>query len=438
MRWNPHRRKACVPCTRAKRRCDKKLPACQRCVDKEAVCNYPLSPPYARRRVVIPVGVTIRNEGEESIVPDHLPQRSSVDPAIITSDLADEDASDEIGIEDYSDLNIESDGGDSLRFPVLANSSWFLQNDTWIIRHPQAPNRPLRLHINILKRFMTKVRKWIYQWTQDSHSPFMHRQLFFDTGLPQCLQDAYAASTVYLARNKKNEEIVMKLLEDKPNRLLEQQQQQAVLPDADQFTLSVLNMSITEQLARVQALFIYQFISLFDGDIKLRAQAEKHMPILNEWTQQLWEAANLGGSLQTAVGDSNIFSETWGATSHSGGENAILKIWRDWLLAESVRRTWMVVNYTTCVYLTIRDGQGECAGSVSFTGRQGLWEAESAEKWFRLLTTCDPLFMPADETDWLSDKYPAQSIDTFGQSIISLMWDQNKFDLWAARSPNVH
>ena len=47
-------RKACLPCTRAKRRCDKRLPACQRCVKKDVSCQYPLGHPYARGAVRTP------------------------------------------------------------------------------------------------------------------------------------------------------------------------------------------------------------------------------------------------------------------------------------------------------------------------------------------------------------------------------------------------
>lgn len=52
--WSPPWRKACVPCTRAKRRCDKRLPACQRCVERGVSCQYPSGRPYARRAVRTP------------------------------------------------------------------------------------------------------------------------------------------------------------------------------------------------------------------------------------------------------------------------------------------------------------------------------------------------------------------------------------------------
>jgi hypothetical protein len=42
-----------------------------------------------------------------------------------------------------------------------------------------------------------------------------------------------------------------------------------------------------EKLARSQALFLYQIIRLLDGDVILRAQGEKDMPLLQRWLGEL-------------------------------------------------------------------------------------------------------------------------------------------------------
>ena len=42
-----------------------------------------------------------------------------------------------------------------------------------------------------------------------------------------------------------------------------------------------------EMLARTQALFFYQIIRLFDGDVILRAQGEKDMALLQAWLGEL-------------------------------------------------------------------------------------------------------------------------------------------------------
>ena len=53
--------------------------------------------------------------------------------------------------------------------------------------------------------------------------------------------------------------------------------------------------SSTEKLARAQALFLYQVIRLFDGDITLRAQAERDSSVLAIWLSDLCKIRdNLG------------------------------------------------------------------------------------------------------------------------------------------------
>lgn len=42
-----------------------------------------------------------------------------------------------------------------------------------------------------------------------------------------------------------------------------------------------------EKLARVQALFIYQIICLFDGDLTLRSNADRDMTLLRDWADEL-------------------------------------------------------------------------------------------------------------------------------------------------------
>lgn len=64
-----------------------------------------------------------------------------------------------------------------------------------------------------------------------------------------------------------------------------------------------LTMTPTEKLARTQALFLYQIIRLLDGDIMLRAQGQRDMPLLNEWVGDLCKVReNLGNLAQLEHG----------------------------------------------------------------------------------------------------------------------------------------
>lgn len=54
-----------------------------------------------------------------------------------------------------------------------------------------------------------------------------------------------------------------------------------------------------QKLARAQALFLYQIIRLLDGDVVLRAQGEKDLPVLRKWLDDLFTVReNLGDLAQ--------------------------------------------------------------------------------------------------------------------------------------------
>ncbi|KAI1746545.1 hypothetical protein F4782DRAFT_524105 [Xylaria castorea] len=263
----------------------------------------------------------------------------------------------------------------------------------------------------------------------------MHRHLYAENGLPSCLQDAYSTLSAYIGKTENNEEVVMQLVEDKANFLLRQRGSSDLFSSTDSWGIpsSTLATNLLEHLAQVQALFIYQFIRLFDGDIRHRAQAEQHNATLQQWRSQLWEAARLRASLQQTLSEGSFSN----MRSYDVCEPAA-QVWDNWILAESIRRTWIVVNYTYSVYITLRDGQGSCPGSIAYTLRRGLWDAATPAEWCRLVSNQDPLFLRSDPPDMLFAKASPLEVDELGLSIVSIMWDSRRIDSWFARAPDTN
>jgi hypothetical protein len=54
-------------------------------------------------------------------------------------------------------------------------------------------------------------------------------------------------------------------------------------------------LSKREKLGRTQSMLLYQIIRLFDGDIMLRAQAQKDIPLLLAWIDDLCTIRDHGG-----------------------------------------------------------------------------------------------------------------------------------------------
>ncbi|KAL6874502.1 hypothetical protein HDV57DRAFT_510988 [Trichoderma longibrachiatum] len=407
------RPRACIPCTRAKRRCDMNRPSCERCLDKQVACQYSATRPYARRAVKSP-----RADGPAS----SRGAESHATPVLDSSLSAFLEA---------EDCNEDDHGGSAAKDavavldPPFSTVSWFLQVEHWVIYHGDA--QPPRLPVirgSILQQYIRCVRNWLMQWVELGHCPMIHRCLFAETGMPLCVQDAYAALAVYTTKNENNEEMVMQHIQDKADALLESY---SVRKDSlvESF-VSMSPLSTIEHLSRVLSLFIYVFIRLFDGHIRQRAEAEKLIPLLRDWTAQLWSSVNIDVTIQNAFGGDFLMAKD--------DTEAVVKLWRIWILMENVRRVWMVSTCTTCIYLVSRDGTGHCDGTIDFTARRGLWDAASAPLWKNMLERQDPLFVAPFQTAWLFERTSVKDIDPFGLTMMSLTLNSDKLDSWIAES----
>lgn len=116
-------------------------------------------------------------------------------------------------------------------------------------------------------------------------TPFLHRYLYLDN-TPQCIMSCFSTSVLYANRTPANTAMMMRTLQGNV----------AELVDAEACRIVA---TPTEKLARVQALFLYQIIRLFDGDVALRAQGEKELPLLQTWLGELCKLReNLGDLAQ--------------------------------------------------------------------------------------------------------------------------------------------
>ncbi|KAM0265322.1 hypothetical protein ACHAQJ_000162 [Trichoderma viride] len=402
------RRRACVPCTQAKRRCDKTRPSCQRCLDKEISCGYSSSRPYARRGGA-----------------------SSRAWTAITSELSIDSPASPLFNDDNNgyDENSYRKDADTIINPQCVTCPWFLRVERWVIHHSEEMRTPPIIRSSTVQQYIRCVKKWLLQWVESNHCPMIHKSLFADTGMPPCLQDAYAALAVYSFKNEHNEDVVMQHIENKANALI-QEHIMDTSPPIDAFTSAASPLSTAQHLARVLSLLIYQFIRLFDGHIRQRAQAEKQIPVMDSWTAQLWNSVSLDVTVQNTFGGDYL-------TVQDKAE-AASKLWHSWILMENVRRVWMVSTYTRCIYLVSRDGNIDCCGAIDFTARHGLWDAASAAIWLRILEHKDPLFVEPYHADWLLEAITANDIDVFSLATMSLTLDSDKIDSWIANTKNTH
>lgn len=115
-------------------------------------------------------------------------------------------------------------------------------------------------------------------------TPFLHR-LLYQHATPDCIVSCFSTCVLYSNRTPANAAQVMRALHSGVTGLIN--------TEADRLMVTPL-----EKLARTQALFLYQIIRLFDGDIALRAQGEKDMPLLRTW---LIDLCNIRDNLDALV-----------------------------------------------------------------------------------------------------------------------------------------
>ncbi|UKZ67997.1 uncharacterized protein TrAtP1_009153 [Trichoderma atroviride] len=344
--------KACISCTRAKRQCDKNFPSCQRCLDRELYCQYSAKRPYSRLKARR-LGYTVLDNSSAT----------SAD-GLHTSTSTDFSSQNAVGVKIWGSnadipLSPSTLGLADTQFNVIdtfqpSRGSFLSSQNETLVNSPSAGPAHPSIHQSKLETFVKFVRKWMYQWVEETHCAFIHRELFAEMGLPAYLQDAYASLTTYAAKNTKNQRVGLQLVEDRANALVNEHQ--LLYPGSVcNFSIPIPILSTLEQLARVQALLIYQLIRLFDGDIRQRAQAERHIIILKEWILQLGQAGNLEGTSESMLYNSNSLAQELDIDRQTTA-----RCWQDWIQSESIRRTWIVGNYVQSIYSIFHDGQTVC------------------------------------------------------------------------------
>ncbi|KAL2144199.1 hypothetical protein VTI28DRAFT_9490 [Corynascus sepedonium] len=262
----------------------------------------------------------------------------------------------------------------------------------------------------------------------------MHKHLYAE-GLPECIEDCLIALAAYnSAESDSAKARALRIVDNRANRLVESQPQD--IDDDDNccefgggsgggITSSIL-LSRPAHLARTQALFVYQLVRLFDGDIGARARAERHMDTLLKWAKQMVESAQLDCAAADLIlslppdqhplppspsliqaspppppnSDSNINRNIdTNMNDKTKNNNPFLlphpprstapDLWRAWVHAESIRRVYTAAVHAQVVYDTLRRGWSTCPGMVAFSAQQGLWDAPSAHAWLRALQDCE-------------------------------------------------
>jgi hypothetical protein len=259
---------------------------------------------------------------------------------------------------------------------------------------PRSLCNTARFNSSDFDRVLHKVLGWLTEWIETGSNPFIHRQLY-RVCFPDEIQGAYMALSAYLHKTASNAQIVYRIIEDRATRLVEQ----GLLLD-----LPVNNRDSVLNLSRVQALLVYQCIGLYDGNMRLRHLAERHIPVLESWVMVVMEQTSQLTS--SATPPHNAASENM--------------LWYSWIMAESARRVWLIIAGVQGLYklFTNPDPTVPCMGGTLFTSRRGFWEAPNAKAWERACTERYAGLVRLTETEKMFALVPKEEISEFAKVVL--------------------
>ncbi|ODM24455.1 hypothetical protein SI65_02045 [Aspergillus cristatus] len=318
------RQKSCNACVKAKRGCDKRHPVCSRCEEKKISCIYAkrsYAEAFQRSDFDFdPVGLTTLSwagltapSSSINLVGDIPPNPATsasldttclptldefIDPFLNFADSQDTSLSDvQLISSAHGQPGQQQENQQGLsKFDYAQMADICIQYEPW---HVYDPNTKAHFIVQTLKGYPSTFAK-------DSHTPWVHRYLYKDQ-MPSSIQSCLTVCALYSSMTSSNKTSVFRVLCQSLNEL-KQQQQLANTP--------------LEKLARAQALFLYQIVCLFDGDLTLRSNANRDMLLLQDWLDDL---CKIRENLRTPERD------------HP-------RSWEWWIFSESVRRT-IVIAY---------------------------------------------------------------------------------------------
>ncbi|KAK3369288.1 hypothetical protein B0T24DRAFT_358712 [Lasiosphaeria ovina] len=389
------RQKNCNTCVQGKRRCDRRMPVCSRCQLKKIPCTYTKTKTTAPASGTGAALVEVEHAGEPhppSGAPDYSPASAFLfAPAAMALDPGfslDLDLDLHLGLDQNYIGGVPPCASTSVMdFMDRSNSNtspanparWLVSaDDALLTDRPSSPADVEEMTIAFGKMggLCDKMQPWhLYDpqtplsyvfsrtkaFTTDmatrNATPFLH-QCLYRTHTPPSIMSCFATTVLYANRTPATTPMVMRALHGSALELI----------SAETGRANGNAATPLEKLARAQALFHYQIIRLLDGDVSLRAQGEKDMPLLMAWLADLCKLRdNLSDAAQLDHADVRALPP---------------KNWENWIFAESVRRTILMAYSVMSMFELMKDpadaveqGPGPWALVHRWTLARGLWDA---------------------------------------------------------------
>ncbi|EHK45299.1 hypothetical protein TRIATDRAFT_221642 [Trichoderma atroviride IMI 206040] len=406
------RQKSCNACVRGKRRCDKRTPRCTRCAAKGLDCVYQRQPQQQPQQSQQQHPQQLQHQHQQHCATPEMPPEfdmsfdieslSTTTGTNTSPESLQQDAGMGLGCDPHShhphaDLGFSivdlmngtgtGDGGlwdlsgfgdsDKMDLPPvpIAPSLQTEQPQSSQSQHLQPP-QPIR-DLSILQNedqcitadvcqvhdprskigFIVKAISDMYRdFAQRREAPFLHPRLW-SSQLPKTILTAFSAATAYSSQTPQTKGWTLKVLLDAVRE---------VHRDGERATTHA------DRLARVQALLVLNSMRIFDGDLGMRAAAEREMSVFLSWVKDL-------------IAVKNELEEGLPASAHMLRDKPP-KSWDSWIMVECTRRTIMISFAIMCLVFVLKSEEAPpefWEDGHSFTASRHLWEATSSVDFFR-------------------------------------------------------
>ncbi|KKY38900.1 putative c6 zinc finger domain-containing protein [Diaporthe ampelina] len=204
---------------------------------------------------------------------------------------------------------------------------------------------------------------------------FIHKHLYRDA-MPRAIRAALGTSAAFCMLEQDKRQLlyraldaeVLDLLRDPPLMDTDEGRGQDRIGGASASSSGNIRSGLTllDELARLQALTLYQMIRVFGGGLEHRLVAEQQRGLVTTWALQLLRRsrAELGGDGRLAPDmDGDMYS------------------WHSWIVAESIRRTVMIVYMFYGMYSLATAGfcvEKPTLAKLPVSAAAASWHSEAA------------------------------------------------------------
>ncbi|CAK7234076.1 hypothetical protein SEUCBS140593_008816 [Sporothrix eucalyptigena] len=236
----------------------------------------------------------------------------------------------------------------------------------------------------------------------ENRLPWSHPLLYRDH-MPRSMEDAMSSCALYLAKNSSNSPIILRTVDARMQDLLAAPEPSTPL----------------ECVAHVQALLLYNIISIFDGDINARATVEKTQPQLQHAAKRLLSFITFDpppATMPDALFSARAF-------------------WEAWVFMESARRTFLMSLYFVHLYYVVVGTPSRNCDERKYLNRYwtisaSLWHATDPVE-FSGAWHANRFFLARVGTfSQLLEEARSEDIDEFSQIFLSSLMGIDEFRNW--------